>query len=187
MTCRPGVPPAPSRKELQSKTQRSRMFQTLILAARIRLNGFPNSTNTMGRGAQALEPFPGPQRADLPSKQQSFQGTVLWPPAGSILCPTNFLLYSHPGPVHQLLSSLPRRDVDTHSFYNLPQVCPPLPPYPPAPPRKWKGGKSSCSLKGGRMVKARLHWKMAIIWPFAYTCHPIRPSVGATGSLWGQS
>lgn len=79
MTCRPGAPPAPSRKELQSKTQRSRMFQTLILAARIRLNGFPNSTNTMGRGAQALDPFPGPQRADLPSKQQSFQAPCSGP------------------------------------------------------------------------------------------------------------
>lgn len=41
--------------------------------------------------------------------------------------------------------------------------------------------------KGGRTMKAQLHWKMAVIWPFAYTCHSVRPSVGSTGSRWGQS
>lgn len=43
--------------------------------------------------------------------------------------------------------------------------------------------------KGGRMMKAQLHWKMAIIWPFADTCHSIRPSVGGGvgGVGWGHA
>lgn len=63
-----------------------------------------------------------------------------------------------------------------HAF--LLRACPR--PAPCSNLKMRRGEENSCPLKGSRETKAQLHWKTAITWPFAHTCHPIRQ-----GPLWG--